>query len=148
MSDALTIALGLIREFEGCRLEAYPDPATGGDPWTIGWGATGTGIGPGVTWTQEEADARLARDAQRFLDGIDDLALDLTAHQRGALTSFAYNVGASAVARSTMVRLIRNGDHDRAADELMRWTKAGGREMPGLVRRRGAERAVFLTPDA
>ena len=65
--------LNLIKRFEGCararpdgRFEAYPDPGTGGDPWTIGWGATGRGIGPGTVWTLAECDARLARDLARF----------------------------------------------------------------------------------
>src|SRR5687768_15991119 len=58
-------ALALIKEFEGCHkvrsdgmIEAYPDPASGGDPWTIGWGSTGPGIRKGTVWTQEQADTR------------------------------------------------------------------------------------------
>ena len=64
--------LALIRQFEGCArlrpdgmVEAYPDPGTGGEPWTIGWGATGSGIGPGTVWTQQRCDARLESDVAR-----------------------------------------------------------------------------------
>jgi hypothetical protein len=58
--------IALIKRFEGCRLTAYPDPGTGGDPWTIGWGATGKGIRKGTIWTQQQADARLENDLTRY----------------------------------------------------------------------------------
>jgi lysozyme len=65
--------IALIQGFEGCAkkradgsFEAYPDPGTGSDPWTIGWGATGKGIGPGTIWTQAQCDARLEADLARY----------------------------------------------------------------------------------
>lgn len=70
--------ISLIRRFESCAkkradrlVEAYPDPGTGGDPWTIGWGSTGAGIGPGTVWTQEQCDAQLIRDLARFAATVD-----------------------------------------------------------------------------
>lgn len=147
--DSRAIGDELIRRFEGCRLDAYPDPATGGPPWTIGWGSTGPDVGPGARWTQAEADARLAEEIARLAAAIDEMALGpLSEHQKGALISFAYNVGETALARSSLARLIREGRFADAAGEFLRWNRAGGRVLPGLVRRRRAERAMFMTSDA
>lgn len=143
--DAHAIAGELIRRFEGCRLDAYADPATGDAPWTIGWGATGPDVRPGTRWTQAEADERLERTIAQIGVAIDAMALGpLSPSQQAALISFAYNVGVAALARSTLARRLRGGRIGEAADEFLRWTRAGGREMPGLVRRRRAERATFL----
>ena len=139
----------LVQEFEGCKLEAYPDPGTGGEPWTIGWGSTGPDIGPGTVWTQEEADARFLDDLTKFGDGVDRLVrVPLTDNQFAALVSFAYNVGLGALRDSTLLRKLNAGDYLGAADQLPRWARAGGRIMPGLSRRRLAERALFLDEGA
>lgn len=136
----------LVQEFEGCKLEAYPDPGTGGKPWTIGWGSTGPDIGPGTVWTQEEADARFLDDLTEFGDGVDRLVrVPLTDNQFAALAAFAYNVGLGALAGSTLLRKLNAGDYQGAADQLPRWNKGGGRVLPGLVRRRAAERDLFLS---
>ena len=136
----------LVQEFEGCKLEAYPDPGTGGEPFTIGWGSTGPDIGPGTVWTQEEADARFLDDLTKFGDGVDRLVrVPLTDNQFAALVSFAYNVGLGALAGSTLLRKLNAGDYQGAADQLPRWKKGGGRVLPGLVRRRAAERELFLS---
>ncbi len=142
--------LALIRQFEGCakrrgdgRFEAYPDPATGADPWTIGWGATGKGIRPGTVWTQAQCDARLEADLARYAS---DVALALgdaptSQPQFDALVCFHYNTGA--IARATLTRKHRAGDFARAAREFDRWVHAGGRVIKGLVRRRAAEAALY-----
>jgi len=142
--------LALIRQFEGCArkrpdgmVEAYPDPGTGGEPWTIGWGATGPDIGPGTVWTQQQCDARLASDVARHAR---DVAIALgdaptTPAQFDALTSFHYNTGA--IARSTLLRRHLAGDYKGAADEFARWNRAGGRVLKGLVRRRAAEARLY-----
>ena len=133
----------LVHEFEGCKLEAYPDPGTGGDPWTIGWGATGPGIGKGTVWTQDACDARLEADCERFAAQV-AAALGqapTTQAQFDALVSFHYNTGA--IASATLTRLHKAGDHEGAAREFARWCHAGGRVMPGLVRRREAEAALY-----
>ncbi len=135
--------IALIKRFEGCRLAAYPDPGTGGDPWTIGWGATGKGIGPGVSWTQGQCDARLEADLVRF--GADVAraigAAPTTPSQFDALVSFHYNTGA--IHKATLTRLHIAGDHAGAAAQFVRWVNAGGKIMPGLVRRRAAEAALY-----
>ena len=139
--------IDLIRRFEGCRLEAYPDPATGGAPWTIGYGATGPGIEPGVAWTQEEAEARLAEDVQRFADAVERvLTVDVSDNEFAAMVSLAFNIGAAAFRKSTLLRLVNDGHFEAAAQQFERWNRAGGRVMAGLTRRRQAERALFETP--
>ena len=148
--NALAHALALIKEFEGCYLEAYPDPGTGGDPWTIGWGATGPGIRPGVKWTQAQADERLAQDVDRFMAGvyhaINKAAITPSPAELGALTSLAYNIGLGAFQKSTLLRLYNAGEKAGAAAQFLRWNKAGGKIMRGLTRRREAEKALFERP--
>lgn len=140
---ALVPALQLIKQFEGCRLEAYPDPGTGGDPWTIGWGSTGPGIVKGVRWTQEQADTRLASDVAKFMAAVVKAAPTATDNQRGAMTSLAYNIGEKAFRDSTLLRLHNAGDYAGAAAQFARWNKAGGKVMAGLTRRRAAEAEVY-----
>lgn len=143
--------IALIKRFEGCArkrsdgmIEAYPDPGTGGDPWTIGWGATGAGIGPGTVWTQAQCDERLARDLLRYAADVARAIGDAPSSQRqfDALASFHYNTGA--LARSTLLRRHLAGDFPAAAAEFARWKHAGGRVMAGLVRRRAEEAHLYL----
>lgn len=140
---ALVPALTLIKQFEGCELAAYPDPGTNGDPWTIGWGATGPGIAKGVRWTQAQADARLAEDVARFMAAVVKAAPVATDNQRGAMTSLAYNIGIKAFRDSTLLKLHNAGNYAVAADQFKRWNKAGGRILAGLTRRRAAEAEVY-----
>ncbi len=144
--------IALIKRFEGCAkrrgdgsFEAYPDPGTGGDPWTIGWGATGPGIGPGTIWTQAQCDARLEADLMRFAAGVDRALgpAPTSQAQFDALVSFHYNTGA--IARATLTRLHRAGEFESAAREFSRWTRAGGHVLAGLVRRRAAEAALYAS---
>ena len=142
--------LHLIKSFEGCaRLrpdglyEAYPDPGSGGAPWTIGWGATGKGIGPGTVWTKEQCDARLSSDVARHAEEV-IAALDgahVTQGQFDALVSFHFNTGA--IRRASLMRMHREGDFASASREFRRWKFAGGRVMRGLVRRRRAEARLY-----
>lgn len=143
--------LALIQRFEGCararadgRFEAYPDPATGGAPWTIGWGATGRGIGPGTVWTKAECNARLERDLARFAGDVARAigAAPTTRGQFDAMVSFHYNTGA--IARATLTRLHKAGDHAGAAQVFGKWVNAAGKRLPGLVRRRAAEAELYL----
>lgn len=143
--------IALIKRFEGCErkradglVEAYPDPGSGGDPWTIGWGATGAGIGPGTVWTQAQCDERLAQDLIRYAGDVGrSLGASPTSQaQFDALVSFHYNTGA--LPRSTLLRHHLAGDWPNAAAEFGRWKHAGGRIMAGLVRRRAAEARLYL----
>ncbi|AKH42416.1 GH24 family phage-related lysozyme (muramidase) [Altererythrobacter atlanticus] len=142
--------IALINQFESCArlrpdgtVEAYPDPGTGGAPWTIGWGATGPDIGPGTIWTRAQCDKRLEDDLRRFAADIRRAVGDAptTQAQFDALLSFHYNTGA--IGRATLTRRHIAGDHEGAAREFARWTLAGGRVLRGLVRRREAEAALY-----
>jgi GH24 family phage-related lysozyme (muramidase) len=144
--------IALIKRFEGCakrrpdgRFEAYPDPGTGGDPWTIGWGATGPDIKRGTVWTQEECDARLLKDLERFEKAVAAMVWDrpFKQHQFDALVSFAYNVGPANLKSSTLLKKHRAGDYIGAAVEFLKWTHAGGKRLAGLVKRRSAEAALY-----
>lgn len=142
--SALAYAVALIRRWEGCRLEAYLCPA---GIWTIGWGATGAGIREGVRWSQVQADDRLALDVERFMRGVRSvLTREASDNELGAMTSLAYNVGAKAFKASTLLRLFNAGDKAGAAAQFDKWNRAGGRVLPGLVKRRADEREVFEQP--
>lgn len=153
--------VALIKRFEGCArlrgdgtVEAYPDPGTGGEPWTIGWGATGRDdfngarIGPGTRWTQAQCDARLATDLVRYAA---DVAAAIgpaltTQSQFDAMVSFHYNTGA--IRTATLTKKHNAGDYAGAAHEFSRWTRAGGRVLQGLVRRRAAEAELYVSEGA
>jgi lysozyme len=133
----------LIKPFEGCKLHAYPDPATGGDPWTCGWGSTGPDIRAGVTWTQDQADNRLLVDVARVARGVGKLVTrPLSDPQTASLISFAFNVGLRALGGSTLLRMVNAGD-PAASAQFLRWNRANNRVMPGLTRRRAAEKALY-----
>jgi GH24 family phage-related lysozyme (muramidase) len=144
----------LVQQFEGCekerqdgRFDAYPDPGTGGDPWTIGWGSTGPDVKPGVVWTQQECDARLEQSLEKFSAGVQALlgAAATTQHQFDAMVSFAYNVGIGNLKTSTLLRKHIAGDHTGAAAEFAKWNKAAGKVLKGLTNRRKAEAALYAS---
>jgi GH24 family phage-related lysozyme (muramidase) len=141
--------IDLIHSFEGLRLKAYPDPGTGGSPWTIGWGSTtdeqGRPIEPGTVWTRERADARFRQHLAQFEQAVRNALGDapVTQNQFDAMVSLAYNIGRAAFRRSTLVRKHRAGDYAGAAREFLRWNRAGGRVMAGLTRRREAEARMY-----
>ena len=143
----------LVKEFEGLRLKAYPDPATGGEPITIGYGTTaaaGVGIVPklGMAITQAEAEAYLVKALESFAAKIrPNITAPININEFGAFLSLAYNIGPGAFAKSSALRKFNAGDKAGAANAILLWNKAGGRVMKGLDRRRAAEAALFLTPD-
>jgi len=135
----------LIKEFEGCKLEAYPDPATGGEPITIGVGHTG-GIKLGTTITQTQADEYLVSDVAHAANAINQMvSVDMTQGEFDALCSFAFNLGIGNLKSSTLLKKLNAGDKQGAADQFLVWNKAAGHVMAGLTRRREAERALFLS---
>lgn len=140
--------LALIKSFEGWRASAYQD-ATG--VWTIGYGHTSMAgppaVVPGRTITRAEGAAILRRDLERFAEQIAPLiTVELNANQRSALLSFAYNVGPANFARSSVLRFVNEGRFSEVPARLALWTKAGGKVLRGLARRRAAEGALFLRP--
>jgi len=145
MTKSSRAGLSLIKQFEGCRLEAYSDPATGGDPWTIGWGRT-TGVRKGQKITQAQADAWLVEEYDAFEKKVLSLLhVPLSQNQLGALICLAYNIGIGAFSGSTLLKQINSGFIVEAAEQFGRWSKAAGKVMPGLVKRRAAEKALFLS---
>lgn len=144
--------LNLIQNFEGCarrlpdgRLKAYPDPATGAAPWTIGWGTTGPDVRPGTIWSQAQADARLKTDVtvcagkvERLLDGA-----ATTQGQFEAMVCLAYNIGLGNFGTSTLLKRHKEGKFEAAQAEFARWNKAAGKVLPGLTKRRAAEAALY-----
>ncbi|MFP3331443.1 MULTISPECIES: lysozyme [unclassified Pseudomonas] len=133
--------LSLIKSFEGLRLQAYQDSV---GVWTIGYGATRS-VQPGMKVSKEQAERMLLRDVKRFEPEVERLITSpLNQNQWDALVSFTYNLGAANLESSTLRRLINAGNYVAAADQFPRWNKAGGKVLAGLVRRRAAERDLFL----
>lgn len=136
--------IAVLKHFESCSLSAYPDPATGGAPWTIGWGHTGPEVAPGLVWTQAKADAQLLADlAAREITVSCAVTGGLSQGQFDALADFVYNLGAGNFEGSTLLKLVNAGDMAGAAGQFSRWNRAAGKPMRGLTRRRAAEAALF-----
>jgi len=137
-----------IAAHEGCVLVAYPDPGTGGEPWTIGVGHTG-GVKKGDRITREQAMALLAEDLHAAETAVNNaITVSLSQNQFDALVSFVFNVGAGAFRSSTLLAKLNARDYAGAADQFLRWSRAGGKVMAGLLRRRNDERDLFLSKDA
>lgn len=139
--------IDLIKHFEGLRLEAYQDIA---GIWTIGYGHTGSDVSEGMSISEQEAENLLRQDLTRFENGISSAVnVPLGQNQFDALVSLAYNIGINAFRGSTARRLLNKNKYFEAAEAITWWNKASinGRkqEVPGLVRRRAAEAALFLT---
>jgi len=142
------MAFDLIKKFEGCSLTPYLCPA--GKP-TIGYGATSYQDGTKVTMkddpiTEERAELLLATYIELIERCINDvLRPQLKDNQIDALISFVYNVGFGAFQKSTLLRMINiNPDNPRIYDEFLRWNKANGKVVGGLVRRRVAEAKLYF----
>ena len=134
-----------IAGFEGFMPTAYTCPA---GKRTIGYGHV---IQPGEYFeavSQEQAKVLLQRDAEREAAPVArHLMVELTQHQQDALISLAFNCGGRTIARSTLMKLVNQGLTNEAAMEFLRWNKIARVESRGLVRRRAAERTLFLTGD-
>lgn len=139
-SDA---GLALIQEFEGCRLTVYRDSV---GVLTIGYGHTGKDVRSGLHISQDEASALLRIDVRSAEDDIHtQIQAPLTQPQFDALVSFVFNLGGGNLHKSTLRKLLNAGDYRAAADEFLKWDRAGGKKLAGLTRRREAERALFLS---
>lgn len=136
--------IDLIKKFEGIRLKSYICPA---GVLTIGYGHTGSDVYPNQQITEEEAERLLRRDTESAQQAISSfVSVKLNQNEYDALVSFVFNIGPTAFVNSTLLKLLNHGaDRKIVAGEFGRWVKAGGDQpVQGLVRRRDAEKALFL----
>ncbi|QKN81365.1 lysozyme [Scandinavium goeteborgense] len=138
--------INMLKGFEGCELTAYQDSV---GVWTIGYGWTqpvnGVPVGKGMTITQDIADNLLRSGLVQYEKGVTGLVkVTINQNQFDALTDFAYNLGVKSLESSTLLKKLNAGDFSGAAAEFPKWNKAGGKVLPGLVKRREAERSLFL----
>lgn len=139
----------IIKDFEKCKLKAYRCPA---GVWTIGWGTTaeaGVGITPreGMTITQQKADNYFDLTVEKFLaEMMPAITRPMNENEKGAFVSLAYNIGTPRFKKSSALRYFNAGNTKKAADAILLWNKDSGKVSNGLVRRRAAERVLFLTP--
>lgn len=139
----------MIHGFEGFRSQAYPDPGSGGHPWTIGYGTTvypdGEPVRKGDVATRTEAARYFEHDLAAFTRSVlQSVEVPLTQNQLDALVSLTYNIGKNAFRRSTLLRKLNQRDYRGAADQFLLWRRAAGNVMRGLELRRKEERALFL----
>lgn len=141
--------VNLIKEFEGFRSKAYKCPA---GVWTIFFGHTSAAgapeVKPGMTGSKEEGERVLKRDLKQYEDAVSrSIKVELTSNQFSACVSLCYNIGAGNFAKSSVARFCNKKQFKQAADAFALWNKAGGKVLPGLVRRRAAEAALFSKDD-
>lgn len=137
----------LVATHEGTRLTAYPDPATGGAPWTICKGHTGSDVYAGLTVTQEQCDLWFAQDLKRAEKGVQELVrVPLRQGEYDAYSSFVFNAGRKNFAGSTMLRKLNAGDHVGACNEFPKWKYANGMVLNGIVVRRTEEQTECHKP--
>ena len=149
----LAAALKLIKDFEGCHLDAYPDPLSGGDPWTIGYGTTryqdGRRVSPGDKINAIEADLLLRREVDRIAEKLRATVpywVQMADHQKCALISFAYNLGSGFYGTTgfeTISRELREKDWAAVPDALLLYRNPGSNVEAGLKRRRIAEGDIW-----
>lgn len=133
--------LKLTESFEGCRLTSYQDS---GGIWTLGYGHV-QGITEGMTCTQEQAEEWLDEDiqwAERIVNQY--VVVQLSQNQFDALVDFVFNIGSGNFVSSSLLEFLNQGSYQSAAQEFPRWDRAAGQVLPGLLRRRQAEQAMFL----
>jgi lysozyme len=136
--------LELIKQSEGVFLQAYRCPA---NVLTIGYGHT-AGVQPGDVITAEQADTFLQEDVAEPVRAVNRLVtVPLTQNQFDALVSFVFNLGIGNFRTSTLLKKLNAGDYTGAAEEFPRWVRAGGKQLPGLIKRRDAEKSLFLLND-
>jgi lysozyme len=141
------LGLNLVRHFEGMYLRGYKCPA---NVWTIGFGHTGLVDGKPIhgnmVISEEKAIELLQQDMAVFENAVkDSVKVPLTQNQFDALVSFAFNVGAGALRKSTLLRLLNQGKYEEVPAQFLRWNKGGGKVLAGLTRRRKAEGHLFVT---
>ncbi len=132
----------LIRKYEGLRFAAYVCP---GGKLTIGYGHTGPDVYEGWKIDAEEANELLEHDVERFERSVNEMVhVPMTQGMFDALISFSFNLGAGSLKGSTLLKKLNADDREAAADEFLKWNKAGGKVLAGLTARRESERELFL----
>lgn len=140
--------IALIKSFEGCKLRAYQDSV---GIWTVGYGATfyqdGSKVKSVDILTQQQADDLLNYHVNLFADKVKPLIkVELSDNQFSALVSFAFNLGAGALAKSTLLKKVNvNPEDESIRAEFAKWDKAGGKQLRGLTRRRKAEADLYFS---
>lgn len=144
--------IALIRTFESFRPKAYPDPGTGGEPITIGWGSTfyedGAKVKMGDVISKEKGDWLLRLEASNRSKLVTQLVTStINQNQFDSLSSMCYNTKPKAFAASTLIKKVNKNPNDPTiADEFMKWINKGTPVEKGLTRRRKAEVALYYTP--
>ena len=138
-AGATALAVPLVMLYEGTVLQSYRDPV---GIVTACVGHTGPELRMGQRYTREQCETMLYGDLLKHAAALDCVKTPMAENQKAAFLSFAFNVGNKAFCESTLVRKANAGDLPGACAELSRWTRAGGRELPGLVKRRAAERQL------
>ena len=131
--------INLIKQFEGCRLQAYK-PVAAEPCYTIGYGHYGSDVLPGMVISQIQAEAYLAQDLAKYEKSVNALNIPLNQNQFDALVSFAYNCGSG-----NLKKLVRGRSSQQIADAMLQYNKGSGKVLPGLTKRRQAERTLFLS---
>lgn len=141
----------LVKRHEGLSFKSYPDPATGNEPWTIGYGSTmyanGDRVRPGEILTLQEAERLLTSDLERRYNAIKNwLPVQINQNQIDALVSFVYNVGVGNFEKSTLRKKVWANPNDPLIKiEFGKWNKAAGKIMKGLTNRRKAESELYFS---
>ena len=136
--------VALIKKFEGCELESYLCPA---DVWTIGYGTTKNVI-EGMRITENQAEELLKKDLETFEEEIERLVeVPLSQCQFDSLVAWTYNLGATNLKNSTLLKVLNRAEHDEVPIQIKRWNKANGEVLKGLVRRREAEALLYEGKD-
>ena len=133
--------IDIIKHFEGCELEAYKCAA---GVWTIGYGYI-KGVQEGDKWSADKADFMLFKELEEEYEKYvnDYVNVPLNQCQYDALCSFVYNLGGNALKNSTLLIVLNSGNYEGVPEQIMRWNKAGGKVLAGLVRRRECEAELF-----
>ena len=137
--------INLIKSFEGCKLQSYRDSV---GVLTIGYGHT-LGVYAGMRITFQEAENLLKNDLIIYESCIHKLVkVDLTQNEFDSLVSWTYNLGCGSLRKSTMLKYLNEGKKQFVTSEMIKWNKAGGQVLKGLIRRREAEATLFSQAEA
>lgn len=131
--------VSLVKQFEGFEAKAYKCPA---GVWTIGYGHT-LNVRPNDVVTEPKASTLLEEELQDYAAKVAKIVPNASQNQFDALVSFAYNVGTGALSGSTLLKKHNAGEYLEAQEQFLKWDKAAGKVLAGLVKRRNHEAALY-----